>query len=131
MSAGLSFENGSSLIQLELSELFAPFPVQSRLDATFELPIADSLNLWIAGAGEAGETLARDLLRDPDRGFVPVGYVDDDSAKKGREIHGIRVLGDCEKIPPLTRRCSTGWCPGAGATRPGRRRRAGTASSST
>ena len=55
----------------------------------------------IAGAGRAGEMLARDLLRDPDRSLEPVGFVDDKRRMRGAEIHGIRVLGNSEQIPDL------------------------------
>ena len=58
----------------------------------------------IVGAGEAAETLVRELLRDRVRGYQPVGFVDDDVEKKGRELHGIRVLGNTEKIPRLVER---------------------------
>ena len=58
----------------------------------------------VVGAGAAGETLVRELLRDSTRGFVPIAFVDDDKEKKGREIHGVRVLGGCEKIPRLAQR---------------------------
>jgi FlaA1/EpsC-like NDP-sugar epimerase len=56
----------------------------------------------IAGAGRAGEMLVRDLLRDPQRSLLPVGFVDDELRKRGVEIQGIRVLGTCEQIPKLT-----------------------------
>ena len=55
----------------------------------------------IVGAGRAGEMLARDLLRDPERSLEPVGFVDDKKRLRGTEIHGIRVLGNCEQIPDL------------------------------
>ena len=55
----------------------------------------------IAGAGRAGEMLARDLLRDPDRSLEPIGFVDDKRRMRGAEIHGIRVLGNSEQIPDL------------------------------
>jgi len=58
----------------------------------------------VVGAGSAGEMLVRDLLRNPAAGYMPVGFVDDDYAKKGREIHGVRVLGDVEKLPRLVER---------------------------
>lgn len=58
----------------------------------------------IVGAGEAGETLARELLRDHDFGCQPVAFVDDDPVKKGQEIHGIRVMGGAEKVPVLVER---------------------------
>lgn len=55
----------------------------------------------IVGAGGAGEVLARELLRDPETGYQPVGFVDDDPAKQGREVHGLRVLGSCDELPVL------------------------------
>ena len=58
----------------------------------------------IAGAGKAGEALARTLLRDASEGYHPVGFVDDDPRKQGREVHGLRVLGRCERIPEIAAR---------------------------
>jgi len=55
----------------------------------------------IIGAGRAGETLARDLLRDPKAGFEPVCFVDDDRRKRGNEIHGVRVRGRIKEIPRI------------------------------
>jgi FlaA1/EpsC-like NDP-sugar epimerase len=57
----------------------------------------------IVGAGDAGEGLARDLLRDPTLGFRPIGFVDDDAAKKGLEIRGLRVLAKTAKLPNIVR----------------------------
>jgi len=58
----------------------------------------------VVGAGRAGEMLVRELLRNPDFDYTPVGFIDDDDEKKGREIHGVRVLGGAEKIPRLKQR---------------------------
>ncbi len=58
----------------------------------------------VVGAGRAGEMLVRDLLRNPAFGYRPVGFIDDDQAKKGREIHGVRVVGNVTKIPRLVER---------------------------
>jgi FlaA1/EpsC-like NDP-sugar epimerase len=55
----------------------------------------------IVGAGGSGEMLVRDLLRDSHREYEPVGFVDDDKKKHGKEIHGIRVVGGTEKIADL------------------------------
>ena len=55
----------------------------------------------IVGAGRSGEMLVRDLLRDPNRQYEPVGFVDDDKKKQGKEIHGIRVFGRTENIGDL------------------------------
>jgi len=52
----------------------------------------------IVGAGRAGEMLVRDLLRAKDDLYQPIGFVDDNKSKQGREIHGVRVLGACDEI---------------------------------
>ncbi len=57
----------------------------------------------IVGSGAAGELLIRDLLRDSSYGIHAVGFVDDDPEQKGREVHGVRVLGNCKKIPRFVR----------------------------
>ena len=57
----------------------------------------------IVGAGMAGEMLVRDLMREPDSSYYPVGFVDDDKGKKRREIHGLRVMGSCRKLPKLVK----------------------------
>lgn len=56
-------------------------------------------NVLIVGAGQAGEMLARDLLRDPEAKYRPVGFVDDNPATRGKDIHGLPVVGDCNDIP--------------------------------
>ncbi|OKY73777.1 MAG: polysaccharide biosynthesis protein [Desulfobulbaceae bacterium DB1] len=53
----------------------------------------------IVGAGQGGELLVRDLLRRPE--YMPVCLVDDNHAKHGREIHGVRVYGSLDDIEDL------------------------------
>ena len=55
----------------------------------------------IVGAGRAGEMLVRDLLRDPERSYQPVAFVDDNSAKLEKEIHGLRVRGTIDDISTI------------------------------
>jgi FlaA1/EpsC-like NDP-sugar epimerase len=47
----------------------------------------------IIGAGDAGASLATDLLSMPGRGFKPVAFLDDDRSKHGKFIHGVMVDG--------------------------------------
>lgn len=47
----------------------------------------------IVGAGAAGTMVAREMYRNPQLGVVPIGFLDDDSAKRGKRIMGIPVLG--------------------------------------
>lgn len=58
----------------------------------------------IVGAGLAGESLVRDLLRDTKNSYIPVAFVDDREQKRGRELHGIRVVGTCDDIPAIANR---------------------------
>lgn len=55
----------------------------------------------IVGAGQAGEMLARDLLRTRRQAYQPVVFVDDDRQKWGKEIHGVRVTGSCDLMPKV------------------------------
>ena len=47
----------------------------------------------ILGAGYTGTLVARTLRKQRDLGFVPVGFLDDDSSKWGPGVEGVPVLG--------------------------------------
>ncbi len=55
----------------------------------------------ILGAGRAGETLVRDMIRD--RRYVPVGFLDDDTRLQGAKLHGVQVLGSLDAIVEIAR----------------------------
>ncbi len=55
----------------------------------------------LVGAGEAAVRLLQEIECNPRLGIYVVGLVDDDRAKWGMRIHGIRVLGSTERIPEL------------------------------
>lgn len=54
----------------------------------------------MVGAGSAGQMLVREMQRTP-TGMTPVGYVDDDPAKRSARIHGVRVQGAVSDLPTL------------------------------
>ncbi|WP_296009664.1 nucleoside-diphosphate sugar epimerase/dehydratase [uncultured Adlercreutzia sp.] len=57
----------------------------------------------IVGAGESGSLVASRMLAGNDEvNGCPICFVDDDSAKVGRRIHGIPVLGTCDQIGLLS-----------------------------
>ena len=47
----------------------------------------------IYGAGDGGELLLRELRNNRELNLSPVGFLDDDPAKNGKVIHGLRVFG--------------------------------------
>ncbi|HTE44874.1 MAG TPA: nucleoside-diphosphate sugar epimerase/dehydratase [Gemmatimonadaceae bacterium] len=53
----------------------------------------DARRVLIAGAGDAGGMIAKELLENPQLGLVPIGFIDDDTSKHGHRLHGVRVLG--------------------------------------
>ena len=57
----------------------------------------------IIGAGHSGELLYRGMQRDA--GLEPVAFVDDDPAKRGTEVHGLRVRGPISQLDRLIRKC--------------------------
>ena len=56
----------------------------------------------IVGAGDAGESILRSILSSRESIYLPVGFVDDNKAKQGIEIHGVKILGTIEDIPEIT-----------------------------
>ncbi|MDX8382064.1 MAG: nucleoside-diphosphate sugar epimerase/dehydratase [Ghiorsea sp.] len=68
-------------------------------DRKLKLSTTDGKRVLIIGAGQAGELLARDILHSDK--YIPVGFLDDDKKKKGRDIRGIRVLGDTSGLGVL------------------------------
>jgi FlaA1/EpsC-like NDP-sugar epimerase len=53
----------------------------------------DARGLLIVGAGDGGRLVLREILRNPELGLKPVGFVDDDPTKRRLRIDGVRVLG--------------------------------------
>ncbi|MFA5400927.1 MAG: nucleoside-diphosphate sugar epimerase/dehydratase [Dehalococcoidia bacterium] len=49
--------------------------------------------ILIAGAGDTGAAIIREMQSRPELAFQPVGIIDDDASKKGLQVNGVRVLG--------------------------------------
>lgn len=47
----------------------------------------------LVGAGEVGQGLVRQMLRDSNSRYLPVGFLDDDRAKRFLRVSGVPVLG--------------------------------------
>jgi FlaA1/EpsC-like NDP-sugar epimerase len=59
--------------------------------------------LLIVGAGNAGESVLREILRMREDRYEVVGFVDDDSAKQGVRIHGVEVLGPTRDLKEIAK----------------------------
>ena len=58
----------------------------------------------VVGAGDAGISLARQMLADPHSAFTPVGFVDDDPHKRFLRLEGLRVLGTTDQLAHIADR---------------------------
>lgn len=57
----------------------------------------------VIGAGEAGATILREMVRRPDTGRRPVIVVDDNARKQGRSLMGVPVVGCTEQLEEVIR----------------------------
>jgi UDP-GlcNAc:undecaprenyl-phosphate GlcNAc-1-phosphate transferase len=64
-------------------------------------PREEVRRIVIYGAGDGGELAARQMQHNADLGRIPVAFLDDDPAKRGRRIRGVPVLGGAERIDEL------------------------------
>jgi UDP-GlcNAc:undecaprenyl-phosphate/decaprenyl-phosphate GlcNAc-1-phosphate transferase len=55
----------------------------------------------LIGAEDTGEFALRWILRNVEMGYHVIGFVDEDTLKKGRIIHGVSVLGGLEDLEDL------------------------------
>ena len=88
----MAFVAGSRLIARSLFER----PTPGRL-------VARGKEVLVVGAGEAARDTIREMHRNPQLGYTPIGLVDDDPRKKNIRIHGVRVLGTTADLPHLLR----------------------------
>jgi len=72
-------------------------------DRRLHFSTEEGKRVLILGAGKAGELLVRDIFNSNQ--YLPIGFLDDERKKKGRDIRGVRVLGNLsdmkEIIPEL------------------------------
>ncbi len=59
----------------------------------FGNPMTRKKRVLVVGAGDAGEMIIREMTRQSHSQYQPIGFLDDDKTKIGKQIHGIKVLG--------------------------------------
>ncbi|BAY24267.1 polysaccharide biosynthesis protein CapD [Calothrix sp. NIES-2100] len=57
----------------------------------------------VVGAGSAGVSLVQEMQRNPQLGFYPVAYIDDNPEKFNLKICGLPVVGDRHHIPEVVK----------------------------
>ena len=53
----------------------------------------------IIGAGDAGEMVLKEYIKHRELNTKIIGFIDDDLSKLNLEIHGVKVIGNRQKIP--------------------------------
>jgi FlaA1/EpsC-like NDP-sugar epimerase len=60
--------------------------------------VARGKEVLIIGAGDAGQLLIREMQRNRNLHYTPIGLVDDDPRKRNLRVHGVRVLGTADDL---------------------------------
>jgi FlaA1/EpsC-like NDP-sugar epimerase len=63
--------------------------------------VARGREVIVVGAGDAGQLILKEMLKNRKVGYTPIGLVDDDPRKKNLRLHGVRVLGTTHDLPHL------------------------------
>ena len=61
----------------------------------------DDIPIIIIGAGNTGEKILREINDNPRLNYFVKGFVDDDTEKVMRSIHGVPILGKIDTLPKL------------------------------
>ena len=73
----------------------------NQMTTDYFSPDAPVKKILIIGAGDAGEKMLREIRDNYRLNYDVVGFVDDDPAKQGMTIHGVKVLGTVERLPKI------------------------------
>jgi len=69
--------------------------------------LKQGLRTIIIGAGNTGEMVLRDIAKQENPLFCPVGLLDDDGRKLGTYIHGVKVLAKTDKLKAIVKKYAT------------------------
>ncbi|HHY57520.1 MAG TPA: polysaccharide biosynthesis protein [Chloroflexi bacterium] len=95
----LGFLASSRFVLRLIQERYRPHEL-AQLRAFIQNPT----RLLIAGAGDAGAMVLRELQNNRANGAEVIGFIDDDPAKRKLSVNGIPILGNRTAIPDLVRR---------------------------
>jgi FlaA1/EpsC-like NDP-sugar epimerase len=105
-SVAIVLPNGVIVLYLLLSLAFLVTvralarTLDERVLAAFRPGRKGERTVLIAGAGEGGRMVAREIMRNRELGLIPVGFLDDDSTKRRLRLEGVRVRGNTQEDLP-------------------------------
>jgi len=71
---------------------------------TIKRKTLEGQRVFIYGAGCGGELLLRELLNNNKLKTKPVGFIDDDMSKSGKNLRGYPILGDIQRLESLAKK---------------------------
>ena len=63
----------------------------------------DKKNVLIVGANDTGELLVREFVKQPELGYKPVAFLDNNPDKWGIRIHGVKVMGKISQLSQVVK----------------------------
>ncbi len=60
--------------------------------------------ILVVGAGDTGEMIVREMKNTHDHAYEPIGFIDDNTYKKGLTIHDVPILGTTRMLPAIIRK---------------------------
>ncbi len=57
--------------------------------------------LLIIGGGEASSIILREMMQNRENEYLPIGVIDDEKGKQGRNILGVKILGTTNQIAQI------------------------------
>jgi FlaA1/EpsC-like NDP-sugar epimerase len=72
----------------------------------FGKPGVRKKRVLIVGAGDAGEMIVREMIRQRNGEYIPVGFLDDDNLKLNHQIHGVKVLAPISQLEEIVQKYS-------------------------
>lgn len=80
----------------------------TRFFIKYKVPInrskKEKKRILIAGAGESGSMVVKEMLKSKESNLYPVAFVDDDLSKRKQKLMGIPVMGTIFHLPQVVRK---------------------------
>ena len=83
---------------------FAKFSYKLFREGRHKAVALPRTKVLIVGAGAAGIGVLRELRTHPEKGYLPIGFIDDNLQKVGKTIAGLEVLGTTRDLTYIARK---------------------------